>query len=116
MKVSYNQAELATVQEAASRENQALAAWVARAALEVAAESIVPVSVDAREVLQELIRSRGQLQRVVSSLDQVVSSRANPDEDETDLDLRTILSAVQAAVQRVDQATLQVMRERRPRS
>ncbi|MFF3256474.1 MobC family plasmid mobilization relaxosome protein [Actinacidiphila glaucinigra] len=114
-KVTYNRAELALVEQAADRENQALAAYVARSALAVAKEAVVPVSVDAREVLQELIQSRGQLRRIGNNLNQIAHV-LNSDGDITDEHLKAVLARVHAAVRHVDEATLQVMRERRPRS
>jgi hypothetical protein len=114
LKVSYNDTELAIVQEAADRENQALASWVAWVALAVAKEVVVPVSVDAKEVLQELIQSRGQLRRIGNNLNQVAHI-LNADGEVTDAQLKAVLAHVNEAVRRVDEATLQVMRERRPR-
>jgi hypothetical protein len=113
--VSYNDAELAIVQEAAERENQALASWVGQASLAVATEQVVPVSADAKVVLQELIRSRGQLRRVGNNLNQVARV-LNAEGDVTDAQIRAVLALVNATVRHVDEATLQLMRERRPRS
>ncbi|MFB7090794.1 hypothetical protein [Streptomyces sp. NPDC056296] len=116
IKVSFNDPELAIVQEAADRENQALASWVGQVSLAVATELVVPVSADAKEVLQELIQSRGQLRRIGDNLDRVAYA-LNPDEGEvTDTQLKAVLARVDEAVRRVDEATLQVMRERRPRA
>nr|WP_233221402.1 plasmid mobilization relaxosome protein MobC [Streptomyces carminius] len=114
MNLAFNDAELAIVQEAASRENMAPAAWAARAALAVAAETVVPVSVDAKEVLQELIQSRGQLRRIGNNLNQVAHV-LNAEGEMTDEQVQAVLARVQAAVRRVDEATVQLMRERRPR-
>ncbi|GAA1011503.1 plasmid mobilization relaxosome protein MobC [Streptomyces thermogriseus] len=112
--LAFNEAELAVLQEAARREDMAVAAWAARAALAVAAEKVVPVSADARDVLQELIQSRGQLQRIGNNLNQIARV-LNSDGEVTDAQVEAVLKYVQAAVRRVDEATLQVMRERRPR-
>jgi hypothetical protein len=114
-KVSFNDAELAIVQEAADRENQALASWVGQASLAVATEKVVPVSADAKVVLQELIRSRGQLRRVGNNLNQVAYA-LNAEGEVTDAQIRAVLALVNETVRHVDEATLQVMRERRPRS
>ncbi|MFF4902612.1 plasmid mobilization relaxosome protein MobC [Streptomyces sp. NPDC001068] len=113
--LAFNEAELAILQEACRRENMAPAAWAARAALAVAAETVVPVSVDAKEVLQELLKSRGQLRRIGNNLNQVAHV-LNADGEVTNAQLNAVLASVQHAVRRVDEATLQVMRERRPRS
>ncbi|MFE0453098.1 plasmid mobilization relaxosome protein MobC [Streptomyces sp. NPDC058914] len=112
--VSYNDAELAIVRAAAERDNQALASWVGSAALDVATEKVVPVSADTKDVLQELIQSRGQLRRIGNNLNQVAHV-LNSDGEVTDAQVKAVLEYVQAAVRRVDEATLQVMRERRPR-
>lgn len=112
--VSYNDAELTIVRAAAERDNQALASWVGSAALAVATEKVVPVSADAKDVLQELIQSRSQLRRIGNSLNQVAHV-LNSDGEVTDTQLKAVLEYVQAAVRRVDEATLQLMRERRPR-
>lgn len=114
-KVSFNDAELAIVQEAAERENQALAAWVGEVSLAVATERVVPVSPDARKVLQELIQTRGQLRRVGNNLNQVAYV-LNAEGEMTDAQIKAVLALVNETVRRVDEATLQVMRERRPRS
>ncbi len=114
IKVSFNDPELAIVQEAAERDNQALASWVGNAALDVATEKVVPVSADTKDVLQELIQSRGQLRRIGNNLNQVAHI-LNADGDVTDAQIKAVLEYVQTAVRRVDEATLQLMRERRPR-
>ncbi|MEV5774242.1 plasmid mobilization relaxosome protein MobC [Streptomyces antimycoticus] len=114
-KVSFNDAELAIVKEAADRENQALASWVGQAALAVATELVVPVSADAKVVLHELIRSRGQLRRIGNNLNQVAYA-LNSEGEVTDAQIKAVLARVHEAVRHVDEATLQVMRERQPRS
>ncbi|MET8859628.1 plasmid mobilization relaxosome protein MobC [Streptomyces sp. NPDC004579] len=115
VKVSYNQAELTIVQEAADRENQALASWVGEMALAVATERVVPVSGDAKKVLQELIQTRAQLRRVGNNLNQVAHV-LNAEGEVTNAQIRAVMALVNETVRRVDEATLQVMRERRPRS
>lgn len=115
IKVSYNDAELAIVRAAAERDNTALASWVSTAALAVARETVVPVSADAKDVLQELLRSRGHLGRVGNNVNQIARV-LNSDGTVTDAQLLATLEALGKAIRRVDEATLQVMRERRPRS
>ncbi|WP_331758900.1 MobC family plasmid mobilization relaxosome protein (plasmid) [Streptomyces sp. NBC_01544] len=114
-KVSFNDAELAIIEAAADRENQALASWVGQASLAVATELVVPVSADAKVVLQELIRSRGQLRRVGNNLNQVAYA-LNAEGEVTNAQISAVLALVNETVRHVDEATLQVMRERRPRS
>ncbi|QHC33893.1 plasmid mobilization relaxosome protein MobC [Streptomyces sp. HF10] len=113
--VSYNDTELAIVNEAANRDNQALAAWVGDAALNVAKEKVVPVSVDARDVIAELIQSRNQASRIGNNVNQIAKA-LNADSTVTGAQLAAALDAIVKVVQRMDEATLQVMRERRPRS
>ncbi|MFE4514623.1 hypothetical protein ACFRMQ_10600 [Kitasatospora sp. NPDC056783] len=102
--LAYNDAELTIVREAAKRDGMVVSAWVARKALEVAKDQLVPVSADARDVLAELVRSRGELVRVCEGLGSVGPSDAQP-----------ATRLVQEAVQRVDRATMQLMRERASR-
>ncbi|MFE4973345.1 hypothetical protein ACFRAR_14675 [Kitasatospora sp. NPDC056651] len=102
--LAYNDAELAIVREAAKRDGMVVSAWVARKALAVAKDQLVPVSADAREVLAEVIRSRGELVRIGEWLGSV-----GP------LDARPATGLVQEAVRRVDRATMQLMRERASR-
>ncbi|KJS61997.1 hypothetical protein [Streptomyces rubellomurinus] len=101
--LAYNEAELTIVREAAKREGMAVSAWAARKALAVAKDQLVPVSADAREVLEELIRSRGELVRLGESAG-VGGGGAG-----------SVARFVEEAVRRVDRATLQLMRERAAR-
>ncbi|MEV6179933.1 MobC family plasmid mobilization relaxosome protein [Streptomyces sp. NPDC052015] len=115
IKISYNDAEITIVRAAADRDNTALASWVGTAALAVAKETVVPVSADAKDVLQEVLRSRAQLRRVGNNVNQIARV-LNSDGEVSDAQLRAALDALEAAVRRVDAATVQLMRERRPRS
>ncbi|MFJ8896727.1 plasmid mobilization relaxosome protein MobC [Leifsonia sp. NPDC102414] len=112
--VSYNDTELAIVTEAAARANQALASWVGAAALDVAKEKVVPVSTDSRDVLAELIQARNQASRIGNNVNQMAKV-LNADGAVPGPQLAAILDAILKSVQRLDEATLQVMRERRPR-
>ena len=114
MNLSYNDAELAIVKEAAARSNSAPAAWAARAVLDVATEVVVPVSADARDVLQEVIQSRGQLGRIGNNLNQIAYV-LNSGGTVAPAQLAAVLERVEDAVRRVDEATMQLMRERRRR-
>ncbi|MFF4456747.1 hypothetical protein [Streptomyces goshikiensis] len=113
--MSYNEAELAIVREAADRDNTALASWVGSAGLDVATERVVPVSVDARDVVGELIQARNQVSRVGIDVSQIAKA-LNADGTVIPLQLEAALETVEKAIRRVDEATRQVMRERRPRS
>ncbi|MGW5042170.1 hypothetical protein ACWEQK_28835 [Streptomyces parvulus] len=125
--VSYNDDELAILLEAAARDNTALASWVADAALAVATGVVVPVSADAKEVLREQVNSRSQAARIGNNLNQMqrilnsVDGAAVAHWDASDVEVtaaqvQRTLVLVEKAVKRLDDATLQVMRERRPRS
>ncbi|MFE3601378.1 plasmid mobilization relaxosome protein MobC [Streptomyces sp. NPDC059142] len=115
LKVSYTDTELAIIREAAARDNQALAAWVGDTALKVAKEKVVPVSVDARDVLAELIQSRNQASRIGNNVNQIAKA-LNADGTVTGAQIAATLDAIVKAMQRMDEATRQVMHERRPRS
>ncbi|MFF0170188.1 plasmid mobilization relaxosome protein MobC [Streptomyces prasinus] len=114
IKISYNDTELAIVTEAAARDNQALASWIGTAALNVAKEKVVPVSTDSRDVLAELIQARNQASRIGNNVNQMAKA-LNSDGTVTGAQLAATLDAILKAVRRMDEATLQVMRERRPR-
>ncbi|MFY0515992.1 MobC family plasmid mobilization relaxosome protein [Streptomyces anulatus] len=115
VKVSYTDNELTIIREAAIRELQAVAAWVGEAALNVAKEQVVPVSVDARDVVAELVKSRRQLARIGNNLNQIAKA-LNSDGTVTDAKVAAAAEAVRRAILRNDDATREVMRERRPRS
>lgn len=114
IKVSYNDTELAIVIEAAARDNQALASWIGTAALNVAKEKVVPVSTDARDVLAELIQARNQASRIGNNVNQIAKA-LNADGTVNGAQLAATLDVILKSVRRLDEATLQVMRERRPR-
>lgn len=124
--VSYNDDELGIVTEAALRDNAALAAWVADSAFAVATGAVVPVSTNAQEVLRQQINARAQAARIGNNLNQMqrilntvegaaVASWDAPDVEVTAAQVQRLLTLVETAVTRLDEATLQVMRERRPR-
>lgn len=115
IKVSYSEAELAIVGEAAARDNQALAAWVGAAALDVAKEKVVPVSADARDVLTDLIQARNQVSRIGNNVNQIAKA-LNSEGEVTAAQIAAVLESAFRAIHRLDEATRQVMRERRPRS
>ncbi|WP_371606827.1 hypothetical protein OG725_37290 (plasmid) [Streptomyces sp. NBC_01213] len=104
--LSFNRAEMDVLRAAAGRESMAPASWAARAALAVAQEILIPVSADRADVLRELIRSRAFLCETATRVSALTPP--HPDTEST-------LAAIRTAVARVDEATLQVMRERRTR-
>ncbi|MFE4634821.1 hypothetical protein ACFRJ1_15785 [Streptomyces sp. NPDC056773] len=115
IKVSYSDAELTIVREAAGRDNQAVAAWVGSSALDVAAEKVVPVSADSRDVIAELIRARQQAAHIGNSIHQIART-LNAGGAVTEAHLTAISAGAEQAIRRLDEATRQVMRERRTRS
>ncbi|WP_327286655.1 plasmid mobilization relaxosome protein MobC [Streptomyces sp. NBC_01205] len=115
IKVSYNDAELTIVREAADRDNQAVASWVGSAALDVATEKVVPVSADSRDVVAELIQARQQAARIGNNVNQMART-LNAGGTVTDAQLAALSVAAERAIRRLDEATRQVMRERRPRA
>lgn len=114
VKVSYNDTELTILNEAASRDNQALASWIASAALAVAEEKVVPVSGAMKDVLSDLVKARTHVSRVGNNVNQIARV-LNSEGEVTDPQLASALRAVQQAMRRIDEATLQLMRERRRR-
>ncbi|WP_406225668.1 hypothetical protein [Streptomyces anulatus] len=133
--MSFNDTELSVVSAAANRDGDlALGAWAARQVMAVAQHTLIPVSADTGDVLRELIRSRVHLQETLTALRAVTTptvpfpvafgtaadrpraalpNATAPVLPET---VRVVLEAALSAVRRVDEATVQVMRERRPRS
>lgn len=133
--ITYTDAELKVVTTAARRDGQlALGAWAGRQLMAVAQETLIPVSRDAGDVLRELIRSRLHLQETVAALHALATPAppfpvapgtpplrprsALPHTPEPALPdpVRTVLTQALEAIGRVDEATVQVMRERRPRT
>ncbi|MFF3265322.1 hypothetical protein ACFYWO_39940 [Streptomyces sp. NPDC002932] len=138
--LSFNDAELAVVKAAAGREGMAPASWAGRQVMAIAQEVLVPVSRDAGDVLRELVHARVRLREVVTALrslntpavpsDRVstaasdTSPGAAPDTSTPASDtastaavgrVEVVIDEALRAVSRVDEATLLVMRERRPR-
>lgn len=107
--------EMEIVRTAAERDQKAVAAWVAEKALAVAAETVVPVSPDLRDVLGELIRARSELSRIGNNVNQIART-LNAGTDVPRARLDAVLERAAGAVQRMDEATLQLMRERRRRT
>ncbi|MGC5402118.1 hypothetical protein ACPXCP_41090 [Streptomyces sp. DT20] len=98
----------------------------------IAQEVLVPVSRDAGDVLRELVHARVRLREVVTALRSLntpavpsdTSPGAAPDTSTPASDtsstaavgrIEVVLDEALRAVSRVDEATLLVMRERRPR-
>ncbi|MEV8007724.1 hypothetical protein AB0P10_34370 [Streptomyces parvus] len=133
--MSFDDTEMEVIRTAARRDGQlALGAWAGRQLMAVAQEALIPVSRDAGDVLRELIRSRLHLQETVAALHALatpappfpVAPGTPPSRPRTALPhtpdpvlpdpVRTVLTQALEAIGRVDEATVQVMRERRPRT
>ncbi|MFJ2851220.1 hypothetical protein [Streptomyces rubiginosohelvolus] len=112
----------------------ALGAWAGRQLMAVAQEALIPVSRDAGDVLRELIRSRLHLQETAAALHALatpappfpVAPGTPPSRPRTALPhtpdpaladpVRAVVTQALEAIGRVDEATVQVMRERRSRT
>ncbi|MFJ9924283.1 hypothetical protein ACIRSF_33920 [Streptomyces rubiginosohelvolus] len=133
--MSFDDTEMEVIRTAARRDGQmALGAWAGRQLMAVAQEALIPVSRDAGDVLRELIRSRIYLQETVAALHALatpappfpVAPGTPPSRPCTALPhapdpalpdpVRTVVTQALEAIGRVDEATVQVMRERRPRT
>ncbi|MDG9682375.1 hypothetical protein QC334_06415 [Streptomyces sp. DH18] len=132
--VSFDDAELEVVRTAADREEMATAAWAGRQLMAVAQHTLIPVSADTGDVLRELIRSRAHLQETLTALrtltaptvpfpvvlgtpaDRPCAALPNAAAPVLPEKVGVVLEAALEAVRRVGEATVQVMRERRPRS
>ncbi|MYR14543.1 hypothetical protein GTY62_28855 [Streptomyces sp. SID724] len=133
--MSFNDTELSVLSAAAKRDGElALGAWAGRQLMAVAQHTLIPLSADTADVLRELIRSRAHLQETLTALRALAAPRApfpavfNTPAEHPRAPLPSALAPVLSdavrevvdealeAVRRVDEATVQVMRERRPRS
>ncbi|SDC98894.1 hypothetical protein [Streptomyces sp. AmelKG-A3] len=143
--VQFDDTELEVIHTAARREGMAPAAWAGRQLMAVAQEVLVPVSRDAGDVLRELVEARVRLRETVSALRALTgppsaepavctsapgasgtptpgaSGTPTPGASGTPTPgavpgAALVLEEALRAVSRVDQATVQVMRERRSRS
>ncbi|WP_228925476.1 hypothetical protein [Streptomyces sp. DH7] len=127
--VSFDDAELEVVRTAAGREEMATAAWAGRQLMAVAQHVLVPVSRDADDVLRELVTARVRLRETIAALRALTApvppatapSAPVPGTVPVSTDtlpgaVGVVLEEALRAVSRVDEATVRVMRERRPRS
>ncbi|WP_189852368.1 plasmid mobilization relaxosome protein MobC [Streptomyces omiyaensis] len=110
--MSYNDAEHALVKAAADRESQALASWVGHVSLAVAEDTVVPTSISAKAVVAELIEARKQLRRIGTNYNQIAKV-LNSEGEVTDAQMDAVHRALVTAIRRMDEATLQLMRERK---
>ncbi|MEU9236137.1 hypothetical protein [Streptomyces subrutilus] len=112
MNLSFNDAELEVVRLAAGREGMSPASWAGRQAMAVAQHVLVPVSQDAGDVLRELVQARVHLRETVTALRTLTAD--GPPVAGLAESAAAIVAQALVAVARVDEATVQVMRERRP--
>ncbi|MFI1653266.1 hypothetical protein ACH4XT_40985 [Streptomyces avidinii] len=112
--MSFSDTELAVVRTAAEREGMASAAWAGRQVMAVAQHVLVPVSRDAGDVLRELVQARVHLRETVAALRSLTAT--NQSGAGLPESAATVVEDTLKAVARLDAATVQVMRERRPRS
>ncbi|WP_331736195.1 hypothetical protein OG333_38410 (plasmid) [Streptomyces anulatus] len=107
----------------------ATAAWAGRQLMAVAQHVLVPVSRDADDVLRELVTARVRLRETIAALRALtapvppVTAPSAPVPGTVPVSTDTlpdtvgvVLEEALRAVSRVDEATVRVMRERRPRS
>ncbi|MET8709293.1 hypothetical protein [Streptomyces californicus] len=128
--ITYTDTELEVVRLAARHEGQAAAAWAGQKLMAVAQGTLIPVSRDAGDGLRELIRSRLHLQEAVSALHALTTPPApfpapaarpyaalpHTPRPAPPGPAGTALTQALDAIARVDEATLQIMRERRSRT
>ncbi|MGW9441268.1 plasmid mobilization protein [Streptomyces sp. NPDC055607] len=114
IKVSYNDDEYALVKAAAERDRQATASWIGHVALNVAEEIVVPAPINAKAVVAELIEARKQLRRIGTNHNQIAKVK-NSEGEVPDSKMVAVYEALGIAIRRIDQAVIQVMRERKER-
>ncbi|WP_242439062.1 hypothetical protein [Streptomyces sp. CB00455] len=114
MNLSFNDAELEVVRLAAGREGMSPVSWAGRQVMAVAQHVLVPVSRDAGDVLRELVQARVHLRETVTALRALTAD--GPPVAGLAETAATVVAQALGAVARVDEGTVQVMRERRPRS
>lgn len=90
------------------------ASWAGRQVMAVAQHVLVPVSRDVGDVLRELVAARVYLRETVTALRALAA--AGPPAAGLPATAADVVARALAAVARVDEATVAVMRERRPRS
>jgi hypothetical protein len=106
--LSFNETEYALVAMAAEQQQLAPGAYAARAALAVAKGELLPLPVNERERLQELQESRVALSRIGNNLNQIAHV-LNAEGETTPQQLAAVLTRVQQAVERLDDATVALM-------
>lgn len=113
LNVAFTEAEIEVVRRAAAGESMAPTAWAGHAVMAVAQQVLVPVSAERADVLRELVQARAGLREIAVRLDR--HAAAGPAAGSAAGSVEGVLAEARSAVARVDEATLQVMRERRSR-
>ncbi|MFJ2110787.1 plasmid mobilization relaxosome protein MobC [Streptomyces sp. NPDC087850] len=109
--LAYNDVELATLTTAAALACLRLSAYVARSALAVAKEEVSPAPVEYRDQLRTLSDARTAVNRIGTNLNQIARVM-NAEGEETPERLDAVLERVEAAIRRLDEATIAVMEGR----
>ncbi|ONI48510.1 plasmid mobilization relaxosome protein MobC [Streptomyces sp. IB2014 011-1] len=108
--LAYNDVELAALQVAATHAGLRLAAYAARAALAVAKEEISPAPVEYKDLLRTLSDARTAANRIGVNLNQIARV-LNSEGEEPPERMDAVLARVEAAIQRLDEATVRIMTE-----
>jgi hypothetical protein len=105
--------ERAAIEAAAKFAGQTPSSYAADVAVAVSMGRLTPIPLTYREELRELVDARLALTRIGTNLNQIART-LNAGGDVTQEQLRAVVERVDAAVQRVDEATIVNMRRRRP--
>ncbi|MBE9500782.1 plasmid mobilization relaxosome protein MobC [Streptomyces sp. GKU 257-1] len=112
MNLSLSDAEFEILQQAASLAGLAVGAYAARASLAVAMGDVMPIPVDERQLLQAHADARAQVRRAGNNLNQIAKV-LNSDQSATAAQIEAVASRADAAVMRLDSATVELMEGRR---
>ena len=93
---------------AAKRARMAVGAWVGELVVDAVEHRALPIGWLQREVIQELIRLRGEFGMAVAALDQI--ARALSSEEETSSDLEIVTSRLRDLILRAERAIEAVRR------
>lgn len=101
-------AEYEALKQAAARSGLAVGAYAARSAVSVAKGEILPLPVDERELRREVVGSRASVDMIGSNLNQIARV-FNSGGTVPPAQLEAVLIRVDAAVRRLDDATIDLM-------
>lgn len=114
VRVKFTAAEKATLEQVADRTGLSLGAYVGQAAMDAAEHRAAPVDNIDRELLGELIRTRGLVGRAGTNLNQAVAKLHST--GQPSLDLAAAADWVVRVAKHVDDASLAVSRRLRRRA